>query len=218
MELDEMKQAWQTLNRRLEEQQALNLQLFRDGKLDKAHRRLRPLRWGQRLQILGGALLMLWAGSFWTAHLDNLHYLVYGLSLHLYGLLLVLTAARNLYLQSRLDYAAPVLEIQRRLAALRVWRLQEAVIYGVTGCFVWVPLLFMLFALSGADVWANSPAVVWGNLAAGLGCLALFYGLIVWSRRPGWGRLRAALEGSSIGRSVRDTQLMLEELARFEQA
>src|SRR5579872_1609075 len=201
MELDEMKQAWQTLNRRLEEQQALNLQLFRDGKLDKAHRRLRPLRWGQRLQILGGALLMLWAGSFWVDHLDNPHYVVYGLILHLYGLLLVLTAARNLYLQSQLDYSAPVLEIQRRLAALRVWRLKEAVIYGVTGCFMWVPLLFMLFALSGADVWANSPAVVWGNLAAGLGCLALFYGLIAWSRRPGWGRLRAALEGSSIGRS-----------------
>lgn len=218
MELDELKQIWQTLNRRLEEQQVLNLQLLRDGKLEKAHRRLRPLRWGQRLQILGGALLVLWAGPFWAEHLDNGHYLVYGLSLHLYGLLLVVTAARNLYLQSRLDYSASVLEIQQRLVALRVWRLKEAVIYGVTGCFIWVPLLFMLFAEGGADVWASSPAVVWGNLAAGTGCLALFCGLIIWSRRPGWERLRALLEDSSIGQSVRETQVMLEELARFERA
>lgn len=35
MELDEMKLAWKALDRRLDQQNALSLQLFRDGRMDK---------------------------------------------------------------------------------------------------------------------------------------------------------------------------------------
>jgi hypothetical protein len=47
MELDEMKQTWQSLNHRLEQQHALSLQMLKDGKSDKAHKALRPLWRGQ---------------------------------------------------------------------------------------------------------------------------------------------------------------------------
>ena len=36
MELDDFKQAWQTLDRRLEQQNTLSLRLYADGKLEKA--------------------------------------------------------------------------------------------------------------------------------------------------------------------------------------
>ncbi len=48
MELDDFKQAWQSLDRRLEQQHVLNLQLFKDGKLDETRRGLRPLKLGGR--------------------------------------------------------------------------------------------------------------------------------------------------------------------------
>jgi len=130
--------------------------------------------------------------------------------------MMVLTAARNLELQNRLDHTAPVVEIQRRLAALRYWRLREALIYGVTGCFIWIPLVLVGFELVGADLWVHAPAVVWGFIGSGAACLGLLYGIVRWSRRPGWERLRKALEDSSIGRSVLGTQAMLDELTRFE--
>jgi len=218
MELDEMKRVWQSLNQRMEQQHALSLRLFRDGRLEKVNRRLRPLRWGQRFQIVCGGLLMLLSAAFWSDHTDNFHLMVDGLMLHAYGLLLVLTAARNLYLQSRLDFAAPVVEIQKRLATLWVWRLREAVLYGVTGCFIWIPLVLVLFALVGADVWVYVPSIVVSFLASGVACLGVMYGLIRWSQLPGHARLRAVLLDSSIGRSVRDPQSMLDEIARFEQA
>lgn len=216
MELDEMKQAWQTLNRRLEQQQALNLQLFRDDRLEKVQRKLRPLWWGQVLQIAGGALVMLTFAPFWVEHRDSLHLMLCGLMLHAYGLMLVVTAARNLYLQSELDNAAPVVEIQRRLVALRAWRLREALFYGITGCFIWIPLLLVGFEYLGADLWVNAPWVVWFFMANGAACLGLLYGILRWSRRPGWERLGSALINSSIGRSVLSTQALLEEIARFE--
>lgn len=216
MELDEMRQAWQALNKRFEQQQTFNLQMFRDDRADKARRRLRPLRWGQGIQIAAGVVLMFLAASFWIDHLDDLHLAAEGLLLHAYGLMLVVTAARNLYLQDRVDFAAPVVEIQKQLAALRQWRLREALLYGITGCFVWIPLVLVLFALLGADVWADVPLVVAGFIASGVACLGLMYGLIRWSLLPGRARLRMALMDSSIGRSVLGTQAMLDEIARFE--
>jgi hypothetical protein len=218
MELDDMKQAWAVINQRLEQQQALNLQLFREGRIDRANQALRPLRWGQVLQIIIGSLLMLAFAPYWVSHRHTPHLMVYGLCMHAYGLLFVLTAARNLYLQSRLDYVAPVLEIQRRVAALREWRLHEAVLQGVIGCFIWVPLMLLGFEALGADVWVHAPAVVWWNLAAAAACVLLFYGIVRFSRAPGRERLRAALDNSAIGRSVRTTQALIEEIARFESA
>lgn len=210
MELDEMKQAWKALDRRLERQHELDLALFRDGKLDKARRRLRPLWWGQVIQIAAGVLLMLLFAPYWVEHLDSPHLAACGLLLHAYGLLMVLTAARNLYLQGRLDYTAPVLEIQQRVAALRRWRLREALLHGVANCFMWIPLILIGFRQLGADVWVAAPSVVWGFLASGAACLALMYGLIRWRRS------RNLLERSSIGRSVLETQALVDELARFE--
>lgn len=210
MELDEMKAAWKLLDQKLERQQQLDLAMFRDHKRDEMRRRLRPLWWGQMVQILGGALLMGLFAPYWVEHLDSLHLAVYGLSLHTYGLLMVLTAARNLYLQGRLDYAAPVLEIQRRVAALRRWRLREAVLHSLAGCFMWIPLILVGFQQLGADVWLAAPAVVWSFLASGMACLGIMYGLIRWQRS------RVLLERSSIGRSVLETQALVDELARFE--
>ena len=59
MELDDFKQAWKTLDHRLERQAAIDLQLLRDARVDRARRGLRPLAWGQALQMVIGALGML---------------------------------------------------------------------------------------------------------------------------------------------------------------
>ena len=69
MELDDMKLAWQALDRRLARQQAIHLQLYRDGRLDQLRRRLRPLALGLALQIPLGVALMLWGIGFWSTHL-----------------------------------------------------------------------------------------------------------------------------------------------------
>ena len=57
MELDDLKQAWQALDKRLEQQNTLNLHLFKQSRLDKMKSGLRPLVWGQAIQIVVGVLL-----------------------------------------------------------------------------------------------------------------------------------------------------------------
>ena len=59
MELDELRTAWQALGRQLERHDALQLRMHRSDRLDAARRGLRPLVWGQALQIAFGLALLL---------------------------------------------------------------------------------------------------------------------------------------------------------------
>lgn len=213
MEIEELKLAWQALDRRLERQYAVNLQLFRDTRLDRARHGLRPLVVGQAIQAVLGIVVAGAAAIFWTMHLYVVHLLVCGLLVHLYGLLLVIFATRNLYLIHRIDYTAPVLDIQRRLAELRAWRVRiEAPTNMVLGCFIWIPVLWMNLAWYGIDLW--SPAFIrWGVSSGAVGLAAC--AVVVWlMRRAGMTR---KIEDHAAGSGVQKVEAALEEITRFEQ-
>jgi hypothetical protein len=216
MELDEMKLVWQGLDARLERQETLQRGMVRNGKLDRARRGLRPLAWGQAIQLALGMVFAMWGGSFWVDHRQVPHLLICGLLVHVCGVLFILSAARNLYLIRRIDYAAPVLEIQRRLADLRAWRLRvEAPANVVIACFIWIPVLWMSLAEHGFDLWVYDKAgfLLW-SLSSSVVGLAMVV-LAIWLMRR-LGHVRA-LEDGAVGRSVRKAEAVIEEIARFEQ-
>ncbi len=216
MELDDMKNAWLALDRRLERQEALNVHTFRETRLDRLRASLRPLQVGRIVQIVVGGLLALVFAPFWVDHLDTLHLVVIGVSLHAYALMMIIGGARDLYLIRRLDYAAPVLEIQRRLTELRSWLVKSAPVYGAAGCFIWIPFLLWLFEVAfGADLYANAPEVVYVLLASGVLCLALMLLALYWVRRPGRSKWAERLERSVTGRGVYKAQRFLDEIAAF---
>jgi hypothetical protein len=215
-ELDDLKSTWQTLNRTLERQHALALHQFREKKLTRFQTGFRPLVIGQIIQIICGGFLALVAGSFWVNHLGVVHLMVYGLSVHLYAIMLIVFAARDLYLIKRFDYAAPVLVLQKQIADLRAWHLRAGLCFGVAGCFIWIPLLLMIFQGLGADVWRRNPEVVGGFLLSGVICLGILYAIVAFSRRPGREKFAKSLEDSSAGGSVKRAETLLEEIERFE--
>ena len=116
MDLDELKTAWHTLDRRLERNNRLNLQLFRDGRLDRMRRGLRPLAWGQAIQMLVGAAGTLWFAPFWVAHRNEPPLLLAGL-----GSGLVITPNQTLTLSEvpvpRAGTAGGLLQTGQRIGA-----------------------------------------------------------------------------------------------------
>lgn len=212
MELDEMKLAWQTLGAKLEQQHTLTLQLFHESRLDKLRHGLRPLLWGQSLQLMIGIALAVCGAVLWATHLQRIDVLVCGLVAHAYGVLLIIFAARNLYLLNRVDYSAPVLDIQRRIARLRAFRVRvEAPVNAVVCCFLWIPVVWANLALYGINLW--SPGFVRWGLASGFAGL-LSIAVVVWAmRRMGYAR---KIEDHSAGRSVQRAQAALDEITRFE--
>jgi hypothetical protein len=213
MELDEMRLAWRELGAKLEQQRTLNLRLIRNQGLDKLRRGLRPLVWGQSLQLLIGVALATWAVTFWVSHRQVLHLLVCGLLMQGFGLLMILSAARVLELVRRVDHGAPVTVIQHQLAQLRKWRVKvEAPIDAIVGSFIWIPAFVMAFASSGFDPWAPGLgrwAVLSGAASLGLVAMGIWLAL-----RLGYGR---RLENHAAGSSVLAAEDALDEIARFEQ-
>ena len=219
MELDEFKQAWQTLDRRLEQQNRMSQLLFREHQGDKARSGLRPLVWGQIAQIVFGALLALLGGSFWTAHLDAFHLFLCGAVVHAYGIALIVIGARTLLLVRSVDYSAPVLDIQKRLAQLRAFYIRGGLTVGLAWWLLWIPLLTMLFmGVSGVDLYAKAPQLIWGGTGVGVAGLLLTWWFYRWSRSPDRPRLQRAMEASVIGGSLRRAQKALDEIADFERA
>jgi hypothetical protein len=215
MELDEMKLAWQTLDRRLELRNALELDLFKERKFDKIKSGLRPLVFGQILQIALGVLMSGLFAPFWFEHMQTPHLLMYGLSLHAYALMMIVFAARDLYMIFSIDYSSPVLDIQKRIAELRAWHLRIGPIFAITGSIVWMPMVLVVFYWLGADIWVHSPNFVYWLIANGVVCLGLVYGFVRWSRSSR-SKFARSLEAGAAGRSVGRAQAVLAEIARFE--
>jgi hypothetical protein len=216
MELDEMKNAWLALDRRLERQEALNLATFRGSRLDRLRESLRPMLFGRIVQIVFGALLALTFAPFWVDHFAVPHLVVIGASLHLYALMLIIGGARDIYLVRRIDYAAPVLEIQQRLTEVRAWLLRSAPVFGVAGCFIWVPFVLWAFiVLFGADIYAHAPEVVYWLLVSSAVPLAAMLLVLRWVRQPGRSKWAALIERTVIPGSVYKAQRFLDEIAAF---
>lgn len=218
MELDEMKAAWQSLDRRLEEHLELNRKALLQEKRSKASGKLRPLIWGQGFQMIAGTVMALLAAGFWFATQDIPHLFYAGLSLHIYGILLIIFGGAMQGMMSRVDYSAPVLEIQKQLARVRSLYVQCGTILGLVWWLLWIPLTMAVFAWAfGFDIYAKGPPMMilsWWII--GFTGLLATIGFMAWaSRRPDLSR---KMERSAAGKSLNKAQQFLEEIEEFEKA
>lgn len=216
MELDEMKLAWQGLDRRLEQQHALSLQLFRDSRMAKLQRGLRPLVWGQAIQMLIGVLGLLVLAPIWIAHWRDPAVLIAGVVMHAYCVGLIIVGAVVQGQVVRIDFGAPVLVIQRQLLQLRrTYAIWGAVVVGWPWWFLTAPLLVVL---TRGAIMVNAPSAIWIQLAIGVVGLFATWGFFYrWSRHPERGELARRIDDSTAGGSIRRAQAALDEIARFEQ-
>jgi serine/threonine-protein kinase len=217
MELDDLKQAWQTIDRRLDAQGALQLSMYRDGKLDTLRRRLRPLVWGQVMQLLFGVLVVGLSFAFWSAHRQETPMLVAGLVMHAYGILTIVMAGTTLGRLSRIDYAAPVVAMQKQLASVRRLYVLGGMLVGLPWWVLWLPALVIFFkAVFGADLYTNLAGWFWLNVAVCVAGLAATWAFHRWSQHPSRPRLAKRVDDSLTGASLRKAQAVLDEIAQFE--
>jgi len=213
MELDELKLAWQTLDRRLQQQTALNLQLLTESRIDKVRSRLRPLWFGQVIQLIVGVLLTVAFASFWIANTGSPTLLASGLVMHAWSVALIISAVMELLLITRIDYAGPVLTIQKSLAQLRLWRTRVSPWLGLPFWLLWMPLMAIAFKqLFGVQMHAS---VYYIGIPIGIvGMLAMVW-FHRWAHRPERRHIGEAIDAESAGRSVTRAQRYLDEIARF---
>jgi serine/threonine-protein kinase len=145
MELDELKATWQALDRKLQQSNAIQLQLFKDGRMKNMRAGLRPLFWGQIVQILFGIATILIGITFWSQHRDVTHLFWNGLILHVYGVITIIAAGMTLGKIRSIDYAAPVLSIQKQLASVRRTYVGSGIVVGYAWWLLWIPFAVVVF-------------------------------------------------------------------------
>jgi len=212
--LDDLKTAWQELNQRLERQTALTVQQLKENKLMRFRSGLRPLVIGQMLQLMVGVVITVVSAQFWVNHIRAPHLLISGLLLHLYGIMFIGFAVRDLILIRQMDYAAPIVIIQKQLAQLRSWHVRTAIWLGMIGSVIWLPVFIILLNWLGVDVWITQPRTLYWLCGSVLVCLAVSYGLVLLSRSSK--KCGRALASSWIGQSINRADRVLREIEDFE--
>ena len=222
MELDELKAAWQALDRRLQLDHTIRLQELRERGRDRIRGHLRPVFIGQAIQMLFGIAMMLLGVACWTQHLHFAPFLVSGLVIHAYGLAVLVLGTRTLALLHGIDFGQPVLELQTRLAKLRRQYLLSGYAAGLPWWVLWMPLLLAVVGVGDLPVESLPPgafriaAWVWTSLAFGVVALVALFGFYRWACRPGREALRRRIDDFMTSPALRQAQAQVEELARFD--
>jgi hypothetical protein len=222
MELDELKLTWKTLDAQLTLQNRIQLEALRERKVGRIRSSLRPLFWGQLVQILFGAWMILIGVDVWASHRDVAHLLIAGLTIHAYGVATIIAAGVVCGGIARIDHAAPVLELQRRLARLRRTYLLGGMCVGLPWWVMWVPFVMTLaMSATGIDIYAvaqaGSPLTNWLNIGIAVGVFGLLgtWGFHRWSRRPERVALGRKLDDAAAGGSLRRAQAELDTLKAY---
>lgn len=215
-DLESFKQVWQRLDARLAAQQALAFAAFRDRRLQTLRRRLWPLYGGQILQALFGIAMIVLGVYGWRRNADAPHLVAAGLLVQAYGIAALASAGHTMQRIRELDFAAPVVGLQRQLAGLRAWHVRSGVWLGQAWWFLWMPCVMIAAAALGVDVWLKAPRVLVLGTAIGVAGVLVTEAAARLSQRPRWRWLAVVNDDAMAGASLRRAQAVLDEIARFE--
>ena len=179
---DELRDTWRSMDARLGR---IELDVA-DGAARKRASRARfwlvIFGLGQLVQLLLGLVIVVVFAAFWLEHRAVPHAFVYGIVMHLYGLLLAMTAGRDLHAIMHVNPEGPVLETQERFAEIRRRRERSGWALALGGCVMWVPLTLAGFYAMGADLWVARPGFVLHAL--GWAAVAVIITIVLLRRWP----------------------------------
>lgn len=217
MELNELKSTWQILEKALERGNRLTLAMLRQQKLDAVNKTLRPLKLNQAFQICMGLFFILLAGVLWSTKPTAISVILSGVFVQAYGIGCVITAGIVFSSLNRIDYSAPVVEMQGALARVRRAYGICVLVAGLSWWFLWIPLLMLLAGLAHVNLYAHAPSFIWIDMAIGIAGLLCMYGLYAYSQKSSNVRFRQFIERATFGRSLQNALQQLHEIRKFEE-
>jgi hypothetical protein len=215
MVLDDLKPAIADLDRKASQVRSLSVAAYKEQKLDRTRASLRPILWEHAGQIALGVLIALAVGPVWWNHRAEPGLLASGLVLHAYAVLMIVLGSRVITLIQTLRLDAPVLQIQKALASLRRSYVMTGFVVGMPWWLLWIPLASVVFGFDPIVDVSRAWLVI--NLLIGaLGILGtLWFFRHLWTGSADSER-RRGIEESVAGKSFKDAQGFLDEIARFE--
>lgn len=224
MELEDLRAEWASRDQKL--QQSLDTQRVMMREL-VAERQLAKLRRVDGLSLFELAVYVVFVvsfGAFLAANWGRWEFFIPALALDIWTIAMGAVTLMERAKLARTDFSAPVLELQKRLAALRAERARMFQWAFLTGQLLWwIPFVIVLFwGVLGVNLYAASafmPTFIAWNIAVGVALIPVLWLASRWAGP--W------LANSTIGRSMVDAvtgrdlaeaQALAARLARFEAA
>jgi hypothetical protein len=219
--IDDLRNEWAARNAKLEAMLRLNTQMLRDSWREKHRGDLEERGYGvMEVLVLVPVLFLL--GNFAGNHFGEWRFFLPAVALYLWTLVMLVVGIVQRAALRKVDYARPVVELQRELAMLRRQRITTFKWAFLTGQVVWwIPLMIVLFkGAFGVDLFAVSdfmPRFIAFNLLGGLA----FIPLAIWLAGRYGGRLEKVgglrrIVDSLAGSDMKQANAFLERLARFD--
>jgi hypothetical protein len=206
MNLDQLQLQWENHDRKLDRLLKLNERAVRQSSMSRARTRL---RWLGGMVIAGLVLSAGYAAflaAFIAMHRGDARLLVFAAIVLAVVAIDLAFYVRQLALLARIDYAAPVVAIQKQLEAITILRVRFGICSIGVGAMTWpLPVIVVLAAL-GYDASGVGTGWLAANALVGLVVFA-----VLWLLRG-----KAALRKELGGQVLAAAKSHLEELARFE--
>ena len=219
MTFEDMEEQWKRQDATLETILHLNiaqLSATHFASMSAALDRVRRSIW---LELLINVAALLMLGSFIGNNIDDLRYVTPAAVVHIGAIMLVAACIHQLVGLRRVDYAGPVVEVQRRLTRLRMSRIRTSKWTLLVAPSLWTPLLLVIMkGVLRVDAYAVFDSG-WITVNV-LGSLA-FIPAMMWvahrygerlSRSP----LLQELANDLAGRNLNEANAFADRLAAFE--
>ena len=220
MELDNLKRTWEAYDRKLEAILQLNRRALRDALLGKTAAALGRLSRWLWIELACLLVAILWLGSFVWEQSGEPRFLFPAATLHVGTVLLAVLCVRQMVGITAIDHGAPLVEIQRRLEALRVQRIRTSQWTLLLAPLAWTPLLIVLAkGLLAVDIYAVT-SVSWLVSNVLFGVLVVATG--VWIGRRYADRLKRSTLARRLlrelgGQNLTAARGFLRSLEQFEE-
>ena len=220
MEPDDYQARWLAQDRKIDEILQINRRLELRAHLAGPRSWMRWFRFGALLEMLLGIWCAYLNGSFIAHHFFEARFVVPAVALQLWFAGVIGTAISRYVRAGLIDYAAPVVTIQRQFETLRVFVLRSLRILFATGAVVWgAPIAIVWGRAIGIDLYAivGVPmllAVVLVSAAFGVFVIGVCLLCSRLWRNSAWLR---ACSGALSGHSLHAAQKQLQRLHAFEQ-
>jgi hypothetical protein len=208
MELEDLRRLWQELDRKLDASLRLDERILAEAVVSRAQAASRRSGRGILVEIVLGAIPVLWLGSFLADHIREPRFWIAAAVLDVFAVASLASLLRQQALLRGIDWSGPVAGIQRAIAEIRVRRVRVTKWTLMLAPLVWTPMLVVaLRGFLGVDVYhafEGAGLFLAANLLFGLAFLAA----AVWASRrfserlhrvPFVRRLLRDLGGRSLG-------------------
>jgi hypothetical protein len=219
MTFEDLQEHWKHQDAKLETILHLNIAQLGATQFASMSAALDRVRRSIWIELLLNAAAVLMLGPFIADNIGDLRYAAPAVALHICAIVLVATSISQLVALQRIDYACPVLDVQRRLTRLKISRVRTTKWILLLAPAFWTPLLIVtLKGLMGVDGYAAFDA---GWIAVnGFGSLA-FIPLMLWAAHRFGDRLSRSpllreLANDLAGRSLNEASAFADKLAGFE--